>query len=355
MNHDRAVSVSYVDRILQWTGTQNLWSFLPLSISIFSISSAAIFIRLCERELSPNSTAFNRLWIASLAFILIAGIESLRNSNDESQEDAASHYSVKNILLILAMVVAVSGSLYCWVWSISRTSVANATLFRNFSPIFTGLGGWLFLGQRFSRQFTIGIVITLLGASLIEIPHIQFSPDGLGGDLLALSAAFFYGAYMLLVKALRKQFSTNFILIWRCLLGTLVAWLVVFATHDIFLPNSLQSWLSVIGFALVCQVIGQGLLAYCLKQFSAVFVSVTHLLEPLLAALMGFLIFSETLGITVGLSFMVVLVGLYLVISSTDQKSSTDGSVSTFFGGFIPQADASSSLQPHSSSKRGQK
>jgi drug/metabolite transporter (DMT)-like permease len=138
---------------------------------------------------------------------------------------------------------------------------------------------------------------------------------------LALSAAFFYGAYMLLVKALRKQFSTNFILIWRCLLGTLVAWLVVFATHDVLLPNSLQSWLAVIGFAIVCQVIGQGLLAYCLRQFSAVFVSVTHLLEPLLAALMGFLIFSETLGITVGLSFMVVLFGLYLVISSADEKT----------------------------------
>jgi drug/metabolite transporter (DMT)-like permease len=289
MNTDRAVSFSYIDRILQWSGTQKLWSFVPLSISIFSISSAAIFIRLCERELSPNSTAFNRLWIASLAFILIAGIESFRNGNDEDepQEDSVPHYSVKNILLILAMVVAVSGSLYCWVWSISRTSVANATLFRNFSPIFTGLGGWLFLGQRFSRQFMIGILIALIGASLIEIPHIQISPDGLEGDLLALSAAFFYGAYMLLVKALRKQFSTNFILIWRCLLGTLVAWLVVFATHDVLLPNSLQSWLAVIGFAIVCQVIGQGLLAYCLRQFSAVFVSVTHLLEPLLAALMG--------------------------------------------------------------------
>ncbi len=321
MNHYRAVSLSYIDRLLQWTGTSNIWSFLPLSISIFSISSAAIFIRLCERELSPNSTAFNRLWIASLAFVLIAGIESFRNSNDELTEDSPSHYSVKTIILILAMVVAVSGSLYCWVWSISQTSVANATLFRNFSPIFTGLGGWLFLGQRFSRKFVIGILITLIGASLIEIPHIQLSPDGLKGDLLALLAAFFYGAYMLLVKSLRKQFSTNFILIWRCLLGTLVAWLVVFATNDIYLPHSLQSWLAVIGFALVCQVIGQGLLAYCLKQFSAVFVSVTHLLEPLLATLMGFLIFSETLGVTVGFSFVVVLFGLYLVVSSADEKS----------------------------------
>ena len=322
MNKNNIFSIYPIGRIYQWTGATNGLAFLLLGISIVSISSAAIFIRICELELSPNSTAFNRLWIATLAFIVLSGIQSLTDKHEPNKNSVNSpQYGFNNVLLIFAMILAISGSLYCWVWSVSRTSVANATLFRNFTPIFTGLGGWLFLGQRFSKKFIVGIVITILGASFLEIPHFQLSSDKLLGDLLALMTAFFYGTYMLLVESLRSKFSTSFILTWRCLLGTAIAGFILFVTGDTYLPHSLQSWLSVIGFAIVCQVIGQGLLAYCLSQFSAIFVSVTHLLEPLFASLMGFLLFSETLGISVAFSFVIIIFGLYLVILSSEAIS----------------------------------
>ena len=73
MNHSRNASEINADslsknRLLQQLdNTSAVGAITALSIGLIAISFAANFIKLSEDELSPNSTIFNRLWIASVA------------------------------------------------------------------------------------------------------------------------------------------------------------------------------------------------------------------------------------------------------------------------------------------------
>ncbi len=44
-------------------------------------------------------------------------------------------------------------------------------------PLFTTLGGWLFLGQRFDRRFLIGMAIALSGAVTLGLGDVDRHGD----------------------------------------------------------------------------------------------------------------------------------------------------------------------------------
>jgi drug/metabolite transporter (DMT)-like permease len=81
---------------------------------------------------------------------------------------------------------------------------------------------------------------------------------------------------------------------------------------------------AVIGLAIACQVLGQGLLVHHLKEFSASFVTLLMLLEPLLTASFAAMIFAERLSALNWLAFALVLGGIYLARNSTGAASAVE-------------------------------
>ena len=79
-----------------------------------------------------------------------------------------------------------------------------------------------------------------------------------------------------------------------------------------------------LGLALLCQVVGQGLLIHYFKQCSASFVTLLMLLGPLMTALFAVLIFSEPLSGLNRLAFAIVLMGIYLARIGTGAATATD-------------------------------
>jgi drug/metabolite transporter (DMT)-like permease len=113
-------------------------------------------------------------------------------------------------------------------------------------------------------------------------------------------------------EKLRSKFSASTILFWTCLLSGCFTFLITLTTETQLFPNSWQTWLAVICLAVLCQIIGQGLLIHNLKQFSSAFVTLLMLTEPLLTALFAFIIFAEKLSPLNWVAFIVVLIGIYI-------------------------------------------
>ncbi len=65
---------------------------------------------------------------------------------------------------------------------------------------------------------------------------------------------------------------------------------------------------------------GEGLLTYCLKAFSASLVSVSMLLIPVVAAMVAMVVFGETLSVLNWMAFAVVLIGIYISVSAQAEK-----------------------------------
>jgi drug/metabolite transporter (DMT)-like permease len=199
-----------------------------------------------------------------------------------------------------------------WHWSIRYTTVANATLFANFAPIFVTLGARLFFGEQIVGRFVAGMILALTGAALLLGFSFRFSPSHLVGDILGLVTALFYGAYMLCVSRLRRSFSVATVLAWSGLVSTPLLWMFARGAGETILPQSARGWVVVLTLAFVSQVAGQGLIAYAFAHLSASFTSLSLLLQPLVAALLAWILLDEALGPLQIFGGLVILAGIYL-------------------------------------------
>jgi drug/metabolite transporter (DMT)-like permease len=156
------------------------------------------------------------------------------------------------------------------------------------------------------------VAIVLLGATLLIGNSLKLDPQQLRGDLLGLLTAVFYAGYILSVAHLRLRFSTVVIATWSSLVGSLILLPVALLAGETFIPVTAQGWSVLITLALVSQVGGQSLITYALAHLPAAFSAVGLLLQPVIATLLAWQIFGETLSVGQAVGGMIVLGGIAL-------------------------------------------
>jgi drug/metabolite transporter (DMT)-like permease len=289
--------------------------FVSLCIAVLAISFAPIFIRFSEVELGAGATVFNRL----LIFVVIFGTGRAISQwlRPASEVALSSPPTGQQWILLVSVGLISSLSLGLWAISLQYTSVAKSMLLNNLTPVFTTLGGWLFLGKRFDRKFLLGMSIALVGAIGLGLEDLyDGAASNLVGDVYALLSAVFLGTYFLVVEQLRSRFGATTILLWRCAIGSVLLLPVVMTLESQIFPRTTSAVLAVIGLGVICEGFGQRLLADCMDKLSSGFISVFLLLEPMISALLAWLIFVEHLSPFTWIGFAVVLSGIYLAKSS---------------------------------------
>lgn len=268
------------------------------------IAFAPIFVRLSE--LGPSATAFWRLALALPVLWLWMRIEG-RGLGAPRQPSSFIDY---RRLIVAGLFFA--ADLAVWHWSITLTSVANATLLANFAPIFVTLGAWLWFGQHFSRTFILGMATALAGATILIGTSFHLSLQHLLGDVLGLVTAVFYAGYILAVKELRDDFSSATILMWSGVASAMALLPISLLSGEGLVAFTAEGWAVLLGLALISQVCGQGLITYALAHLPAAFSSVGLLLQPAIAALLAWIILSEPLGLWQAVGGAIVLAGIVL-------------------------------------------
>ena len=292
-----------------------LMALTTLCLALLSVSFAPIFIRLSETELGANGTVFNRLFIFVLVFGL-GRVLSQRFSPTAVEGTPESPTRLQWILLGSVGAISVT-SLVLWAISLQYTTVAKCMLLNNLTPIFTSLGGWLLLGKRFDLRFLVGMAIALAGAIALGLEDLNGDSGLLIGDIYAVLSAVFLGTYFLMVEQLRNRFSATTILLWRCAIGSLLLIPIVLFTEGQLFPTTTTAILAVLGLGIVSEGLGQRLLADCMDKLSSSFVALFLLLEPIVSAILAWLIFVERLSPGTWVGFAVVLTGIYLAQSSS--------------------------------------
>ncbi|XWK86819.1 MAG: DMT family transporter [Phormidium sp.] len=311
----KAIRIELTKQQAQTQILPNWLALVSLFLGIVGISFAAIFIKLSESELSPYATIFNRLWISTAILGLVNGIQGIRRrySPDKVEKNSPkkSENFRKYIWLFVGYGTFFAASQLFWAWSITQTSVAISTVLHNLTPLFTCLLAWLLFGKHFDNKFILGMVIALSGVVVIEFEDLQLAIGKVQGDLAAVVSAILVAGYLLIVERLRTKFSANKILMWGSAIATLATIPILWLTQERIFPYSWKGWLFVIGLALVCQIIGQGLIVYSQNMLSSGFIAIAFLLDPVLTSLQAWLIFSERLSVSCWIAFAVVLLGIY--------------------------------------------
>lgn len=285
------------------TGNPRL-PLLALIGGAVAIAFAPILVRVSE--VGPLATAFWRLLLAWPALWFWIALE--RHQRPALRQP--SRFSDYLRLVVAGFFFA--GDLSVWHWSLRFTPVANSTLLVNYAPLWVTFVGWWLFRERIEKMFLAGLVMALLGATLIVGVSFQIRPEQVKGDLLALTASFFYAGYLLSITRLRRDFSTAAIMTWSTAGCTVILLMVTLLSGESFFPFSTSGWLVLIGLALVSQVAGQGLITYALAHLPAAFSSVTLLLQPVFAALFAWVLLREGLRIGQAAGGLLVLFGIFL-------------------------------------------
>ncbi|MEH1801588.1 MAG: DMT family transporter [Nostoc sp.] len=300
--------------------------FLPIIIviiALLALSSTAILIKIAVREMSAVATLFNRLWIATIIFGLWSGInQTWTQITEDKPVLPQQRYPIKEIAFLIAVgLVHVLGRL-SWTWSLTQTGAANANALGSLNPLFTTLGGWLFFNQIFGRKFIIGLILAIIGAIAVGFEDLLHSNNNFTGDAVALISSIFYAANFLLIEQISNKFSIITILVWRCAIATSLMIPVVLIFEKQVFPVTLSGWLVVFALAAICEALGHGLIVYSLKTFSSGFISLLLLLNPVIVAILAWILFSENLSIFNLLGLTLILGGIYLAISNKESVQS---------------------------------
>jgi drug/metabolite transporter (DMT)-like permease len=279
-------------------------AFVALVAGAVCIGFAPVLVRLSE--VGPSATAFFRLLFA-LPFLW------LWMSVDRVAATALDGPSTRHDFLLLGLAgLFFTCDLALWHWSLQFTTVANSTLLSNLAPLFVTWGARLFLGEKITPAFMAGMVVALVGAALLVSGRIDFRPHQLLGDGLAVLTAAFYAAYLLSVKQLRKRLRTPQIMAWSGIVSCLSLLSVALLSNETLMPASVQGWCVVVALGLISHLGGQTAIAYALGHLPASFSSVTLLLQPLLAALLAWLLLKESLNLWQWMGGIIILIGIFL-------------------------------------------
>jgi drug/metabolite transporter (DMT)-like permease len=279
-------------------------AFLCLLAGGCAIAFAPIFVRLSDT--GPVASAFWRTALA--APFLWAWVWTRSPSPLGVGRGEGRHFTP----LLLAGVFF-AGDLGVWHWSITWTSVANATLLANLAPIFVTLAGWLLWHRRVTRTFLLGMFVAIAGMFILVGPNFSIGGTRLVGDALGALSAVFYAAYMLAIKQARDaQASTARLMAWSTTITAIVLLPIALASPQPMLPAAASGWVVLLALALVAQVLGQGLIAFAFAHLPASLSSVSLLIQPVVAALAAWALFGERVGPAQWIGGAVVLGGIWL-------------------------------------------
>ncbi|MBT3336691.1 MAG: DMT family transporter [Anaerolineae bacterium] len=276
-------------------------SYIALAIAIVSMGTSAILVRWAD---APGPvTAFYRVFLATIILTPFF----LKRSRE-------SRKITKSILIMpLLGGLFTAFDLALWNTSLFYTTAGNATLLVNTNPLWVALGAWLIFREKLSKDFWVGLAIALFGAALVVGGDFLIHPRLGIGDLIAISAGFFYAGYFLTTQRGRENLHP-ITYIWIIGLSASIG----LALINLVLGNSLigyssQTWGVFWTTALVSQVIGYLAVSYALGHLPASVVAPTMIGQPIMTTLFAIPLLGEIplpLQIVGGVT---ALIGIFLV------------------------------------------
>jgi drug/metabolite transporter (DMT)-like permease len=271
-----------------------------VAVGVLAVSTAAILIRLAEAP--AIAVAF---WRCALGAALLLPPALMRRERFPRGQD---------LYVGVASGVALGAHFGFWISSLDHTSVAASVVLVSTQPVFVAILAYLFFGERTSPLSFAGILAALAGTAVIAGDD-SVGSAALLGNALALVGAVTIAIYVLIGRSSRTGG-----------IGVLPYSVVVYSAAALaLLPVALlfevrlwgysgETWLWLWAITLGPQIMGHTVFNWALRYVEASVISGTILAEPVVSALLAWLILSEKPGVATVVGGAVVLSGLFLLL-----------------------------------------
>jgi len=220
---------------------------------------------------------------------------------------------LKSVKVAIVCGVIFACDIALWNTSIMLSKASISTLLANLAPVWVGIGALLFMKEKPNRIFWIGTAISIFGVIIIIGLNQVLQANLNFGNILAIMASMFYGAYLITVRKGRNTLDTFSFTAISMISSTMVLGLICLFTSTPLWGFSTSSWLALIALGLVPQLLGWVAINQALGHISPTIASVSLLSQTVFTAIFSVLLLGEMLTFHEIGGAVVVLVGIYLV------------------------------------------
>ena len=271
-----------------------------VATGVLAVSAAAIFIRLADAP--ALAVAF---WRCALGVLVLLPVAAFRRERLPKGRG----------LWILALSgVALGAHFGFWISSLDYTSVAASVVLVAITPVFVAILAFLIFGERTSPLSFVGILIALAGSTVIASGGSAGSSATLG-NVLAVIGALTIAIHLLIGRSSRTGglgVLPYSIVVYSAAALTLLP--VVLLSGEKLWGYTGETWFWLWMITLGPQILGHTVFNWALRYVEAAVISGAVLAEPVIAALLAWLVLAEKPGVATVAGGAVVLAGLYLLL-----------------------------------------
>jgi drug/metabolite transporter (DMT)-like permease len=284
--------------------------------------TAAIFIKLLK-NLNAFYIAFWRLIIACVILAIILFV--LRKS---------FNFNIvrKNLKELFILSIFLSLHFIFFISAVKDTTILNATILVNTTPIFSMFISSFLFNIKPSRLAIVGLTISFIGVCVIAyaetiITDTNAYPEGfspsLKGDLEAVLAALVEAFYLNYGRKMRNRMAilpTMFPM--YVLTAAIVGVLGIPATNKILtLPTEAETVLPLMGLGILPTAIAHTLYFSSLSNLKSFETATMALLEPIGATVLGIILFHEIPASPFVFGAVLILLGIFFIVKEKGLKA----------------------------------
>lgn len=207
------------------------------------------------------------------------------------------------ILLLAFLVVPINQGFF--LFGLARSTASHASLLYALTPLAVLLLARRMLGEGAVMSKLAGTAVAFAGVAIILLERgLAHEREVLVGDLMLLVAVFAWALYTVLSKPLTMRYGAMPVTTWSIVAGTvftLPAYLIPGAVPPLSAIR-LEVWGGILYLAVGTSVVAYPLWMYALKHLDASKVAITTNLQPILTAILSWIVFRErfTPGFLIG-------------------------------------------------------
>lgn len=204
--------------------------------------------------------------------------------------------------------------------SLKYTSIAAAVVLVDTEVFFVALAMVCVFKEKISKLGWMAIGITFFGSVMIAFGDIQGSGKALFGDGVALVGAMCMAMYTLIGRTCRKKLSTTVYTFIVYGASAITVFVLLLVNQTPVLGYDSINFLTAFLMTICCTLLGHSIFSWGLKYEKASFIATVKLLEPVFAAILGFIMFQEIPTVQVLIGGIVVILGIYVYARNEKER-----------------------------------
>ena len=294
-----------------------LASYAALGVGTLALSFAAMYIRWAQ---APGVvTGFYRLLFSTVILVPVLLL----------QQHSPSRHTWRDMLPPILSGMCMAANFALWNTSLSYTTVANASILGQISPLWVCVAAWLLFRERLTGYFWIGLIVIFIG--LVVITH-AYSPSNahLGlGDIMAAAASIFSAAYILITQWGRRRLDALTYVWINGASATVWTLLITLALKYPLWGFPAQTWLIFGAATITTQIIGYLAISFSLGRLPASLVAPTLNLQPVLTIILAIPLLGESPTFVQAVGCLIALAGVYLINRSYQHRTTSPSPIKT--------------------------